>query len=829
MYQAHEPVDPTLVLQAEPFIEEPVPKSERFVEDFDRSWPRGRPVPIIEPSAILPRRSEGDKVLFNASLNRLETTSNRQAQPQPQPRLMSRLQPPLAEVPAKLATPAARLLDRPLPPHLPATSDGGRMLPPHMTALPSIADPKPSSGSAAPSTARQPWGLQREVERQPSPTSIVERQELLPPTVPSHNSPSPPQPISNLPSRPPATHSMAPQPFPPAPSKSSQTAFPLASAAASIPAAPPQDQQTAEMHSAAEKARLRRLAEEAEREAAAERARRKARELEERLGLKAAAASDNKAVKASPIPAAPPGLTQTVPTPTFTLAVRPKPAMENASTPFTSVKAVPAIAGLPPRPSGDARLGETSWRGRIAASEVVSHGVPSAGTTEGAQASMNDRPPRPTAESFLGPQSSQVQPSEDIARSQPLLLQDTLHAAGLPSKPSSAIFAEAEPAATLPADAELLLPKRGANFDGMLARIQAAMAEARASPPILPPLPPNGVEEEQISHFEQLPNQLPQKPIALSASPSAPPPLPAPREPSPPPPQKPTPPVVQEYFNVTQTLPPKSPPPVWRTFAVKTPKSTKRLSPIPTSRTRADESPSKEPPKGWLMSFEPPIDHLSYLTLSRADLLLPQPLQRRFAKHVDVGPLVSISPRRFENFSRRKGKKNSDVVRPHEVVVPTSAVESLLPSLNPITTGSTAPSRQLRMQRTQAGDDSRWRVDPSMRPGDSADASGRKSRSPVKVSPAVKAEKNGTFAVDGLEIGLSERGRIALEMKPGVRFMVSSELEGDSLLDEVNKMSLEAVGEGEDKGDVIDLAMEGGSKTPGTAVSFSRYRFKTID
>lgn len=116
-----------------------------------------------------------------------------------------------------------------------------------------------------------------------------------------------------------------------------------------------------------------------------------------------------------------------------------------------------------------------------------------------------------------------------------------------------------------------------------------------------------------------------------------------------------------------------------------------------------------------------------------------------------------------------------------------------------------------------------------MRPGDSADASGRKSRSPVKVSPAVKAEKNGIFAVDGLEIGLSERGRIALEMKPGVRFMVSSELEGDSLLDEVNKMSLEAVGEGEDKGDVIDLAMEGGSKTPGTAVSFSRYRFKTID
>jgi hypothetical protein len=35
------------------------------------------------------------------------------------------------------------------------------------------------------------------------------------------------------------------------------------------------------------------------------------------------------------------------------------------------------------------------------------------------------------------------------------------------------------------------------------------------------------------------------------------------------------------------------------------------------------------------------------------------------------------------------------------------------------------------------------------------------------------------------------------DLKSGVRFMVSSELEGDSLLDEVNKMSLDSVEETE--------------------------------
>jgi hypothetical protein len=77
---------------------------------------------------------------------------------------------------------------------------------------------------------------------------------------------------------------------------------------------------------------------------------------------------------------------------------------------------------------------------------------------------------------------------------------------------------------------------------------------------------------------------------------------------------------------------------------------------------------------------------------------------------------------------------------------------------------------------------------------------------------------DGISKLDMTMNGQPDRGRMPLDVKPpGVRFMVSSELEGDSLLDEVNKMSLESVGEGEDKGN--ELARENESKTPGTEVS----------
>lgn len=184
------------------------------------------------------------------------------------------------------------------------------------------------------------------------------------------------------------------------------------------------------------------------------------------------------------------------------------------------------------------------------------------------------------------------------------------------------------------------------------------------------------------------------------------------------------------------------------------------------------------------MAFEPPLQHLSQITFSRADLLLPQPIQRRFAKYADSGPIVSISPRRLVPFTKKIKKKAYEGAR-SDVDHPTVSIESLLDGSND-QAASSAPTSD------------RWATSQIEPP--------RKSKSPVKTSLAAKAEKDGLFAAQGVSISIPERARALSDAKPGVRFMVSSELEGDSLLDEVNKISLETVGEGfeakgKDKGD----------------------------
>jgi hypothetical protein len=71
----------------------------------------------------------------------------------------------------------------------------------------------------------------------------------------------------------------------------------------------------------------------------------------------------------------------------------------------------------------------------------------------------------------------------------------------------------------------------------------------------------------------------------------------------------------------------------------------------------------------------------------------------------------------------------------------------------------------------------------------------RKTKSPVRTSIAANAEKEGLFGPDGVGVGIPERARAFSDAKRGVRF-IGSELDGDSLLNEVNQISLETVGEG---------------------------------
>lgn len=790
-------------LAREPSNEVPVSKTDRFAEDFDRSWPR-KPPPIEAPR----RQDSEGRQLFNAQSNRMEPSQPRGQPALPQPtRLMSRpMTEPSQEPRASGPTPAAgRAFERPLPPHLQG-GDQGRMLPPHMTAPPAdlpkppmreVRELPPHQQPAPASTTRQAWGARVEAERP----------EVSPPGVSHH----PRRSFSEVrrpdgtlpPGIGPGSHLPHPPHLPPAPEEAVVTS----------PTDPTLDQ-AAEMHTAAEKARLRRLAEEQEREAAAERARQKAKELEERFGPKKATSAS--AVAAPSVPAKP----APAPTPSYTIAQRPKPPAEVTPAPAPLVKQVAptVLPSLPSKPPADASRGtESSWRSRQASQPVADITPPAPTTTKVQAPSANHRVNRPTAEMYF---DSAVEST--ITRDGELPSVPSAPTVEATSQPTVNVRLPGQPPIPVPVEESVLkeaikragvgeaaektgTPKH--NFDDMLSRIKAAMEQARISPA---PAAPAKLPEEQLKSQEG--------PAVITYSSRRTGPVPNTAQASQPLASaiKPAKSLVVEYFDVTQPAPPKSPPPAWRTFKVVLPRNTPAKLPIPRNRLRLAETQVAHGPPGWLLSFEPPVARLHFLNLSLPELLLPrQP--KRFGRDISL-PVVSISPRKLERVEKRSKRAQQTVregVTPTQPIAPPSSIESLLPGAQ---AASTAASSLLKSQATRAQSASRWTDD--SRPGDrgngvAAPVPPERRKSPIKPSPAAKAEREGRFATDS--VGISTDKAVG-EARPGVRFMVSSELEGDSLLDEINKMSLETVGDASDEQHAVPTVASG-AETPKTPPS----------
>lgn len=126
--------------------EQPVSKSDRFAEDFDRSWPR---------RTGDDGRSKDERVLFNASSNRLESRPEQ-----------TRLDPGRSGDRERAWGP--KLLGRetgdtgraaPPEPAASASGLGGRSLPPHLSAAadPSSVGEGPSAGTTGTGTASGSW------------------------------------------------------------------------------------------------------------------------------------------------------------------------------------------------------------------------------------------------------------------------------------------------------------------------------------------------------------------------------------------------------------------------------------------------------------------------------------------------------------------------------------------------------------------------------------------------------------------------------------------------------------------------------------------------
>lgn len=790
-------IPPSTIAPTDPSAPASSARTERFVtDDFDRSWPRKQaPVESSRPAEGGAR----DRVLFNASSNRLEPSAPRQPAPAPVPtRLMSRGTEGSLRPPISTSGPSAGAGERQLPPHLsqlpsgPGPALNQRALPPHMAAPPAEASrPAPPASST---TGRSAWNLPRQSERLP----VQETRD-----VPSSND------ESTLPPRPtPQTQVLKQQPPPTAHRLSMSSTRPdhvappsqptLTVAQPPPPAAAPVDDQSAEMHTAAERARLRRLAEEAERNAAAERARKKAKELEERLGIKSAETAPTPAPSAQPSVAAAPSLLRRPAPPPGILPGQtgPSPVLAQAQTP----SAVPAR----PEPT---RPVESSWRSRR-----LSTNIDQPQPKEPSPPMIEKPTPLTRKVDSILESHAQAEPAlREAIQAKPLRdLPPNVDATPGPVEATAAAMVETIvrlPGQTkvLPAVVEATQPpeqstiKKESGFDNMLAKIQAAMAQAR----VVPPQPAEPAQEKEI-----VPESGPSKPKAPSTTVQA-----APSRT-----RIPSYPAIPEYFNATGIEPPKSPPPAWRTYSIRLPPSASTSSsrePLSSARIKESETPLSHP-TGWLFSFLPPLDIPPNKTL--ADHLLHKSLAMRFGRQVDTAPMVSISPRRLERFERKKKRVVSPLKSPVVEVVQPPAIESLIAP-------TPAPSTYLWQQGKRVASGSgapSWSTTDNTQKNESLTAPVvvsaidpiKKPKSPVKVSAAAKAEKNGLFAQEAVTVGPIERTRPApAELKPGVRFMVSSELDGDSLLDEVNKMSLETVGEG--TGDEKEEL----PKTPGSEVS----------
>ncbi|KAI0823015.1 hypothetical protein BC628DRAFT_1385840 [Trametes gibbosa] len=313
--------------------DKPVSKEDRFAEDFDRSWPRSRPPQhapgphreqrpdgfSTSPSGSSHSPQEASRVLFNERSNRLEPYSHqRYGTPGATfPRRGSRsdhaISPtePRRDAPPHTHLSGIQVLQRgnhaesasfsrapgdrpPISPH-----DGSRF---RDRQPPQRDNPLPSGGYHGPDRfgthglAHPPRdaGFDDRTRRtsgaEPSSVSpIGDHRRQLPPHLSAMDPRQPPAARTEPPVQSqPAPHVSSILHEPPALSASSQAAISPATPdkalpASTMPIVDMEEVRKAAMHSAAERAKLRRQQEEEEREKERERARRKAAELEERI------------------------------------------------------------------------------------------------------------------------------------------------------------------------------------------------------------------------------------------------------------------------------------------------------------------------------------------------------------------------------------------------------------------------------------------------------------------------------------------------------------------------------------------------------------------
>lgn len=797
----------------------PVSKAERFGgDDFDRSWP-SRPRPAAPPAASA---EEAARVLFNAQSNRLEPSSYARASgsqqaPLVQPQRIMPRQPPPHQMSQRRPSTSGGPFERPLPPHL---AERGAQAPEP------ARQERPRDSHASSAGRRPSWGtaMRGDTERSLPPhlaargSEGAARAPLPPQSATFASQKSPTLQTHSLESGPRKSFSQMLKPAvpqPEAPAAAVVQSPPVQPAEVATPPAPAvniTELQKTEMHTAAERARLRRLAEEAEREAKAERARQKAKEIEDKMAAAAAA----KAAAAAPPPPAPVPVSspqsakQDLPVakpPTQILSRKPSQgtlapsAVKPSSSPQSLVKTLeptvklpashsasvppPTSANLPKRPLGrqsasqpvfpganvvfenglwqGKREGADKSEGDAEAVEVLDFSdlsklaPSSAGLQSGPAPLQQQQQQQQPPAVVLPPRSARdewrrsVKPDAAQQRELPPHLAAQAAASAVPTAPASEQKAVEERSPAQLMDA-VRSRKESSNFEDTLARLKAVMRKPEASQPpaVRGPIPANSVE-------------APRQAKVIGAS-------------DPP-----------EMFDVTQLPPPPLPLPAWNRFVVRLPTASgPSRAPLATWRLKVFDAPIRVPNRQWPLSWQPACESLNLNTLMREDVFMP----RRWNKGSAAPPRVRLPPSPGSKASVASSKPDATVSAAQPNGNEASAAGS-----SDATTLMTSPTkgvRQVREFKPRAFDDASWRRK-------AAETTFAEEETAGKTAPASTASKSNVAELANSALASALANETFDDMatsKQGVRFMVSSELEGDSLLDEVNKMSLETVGEG---------------------------------
>lgn len=252
----------------------------------------------------------------------------------------------------------------------------------------------------------------------------------------------------------------------------------------------------------------------------------------------------------------------------------------------------------------------------------------------------------------------------------------------------------------------------------------------------------------------------------------------------------------QDFMLSTIPLPP-SPGPAWKRYTIRLPRPSVIQRPH-LARREGDQLRHVVPP-GWILSWDPPLEQLGGRNISRDDWLMPKIYHR--GKLVTT---VRLPSGRFQPYVRPSGD-----VRPGEASAVTSqAIKDDSHKIGPKRIVVKLPQGNFRSRVTGDGSSTAEALPvreefqtstdiPLLSPNSSLEDLPSSAPAGSNVHDVGSGRRAGRKVPEGVAIAFARPHGSSFssdaDAKSSVRFMVSSEIEDDNLLSEVNKMSMDGL------------------------------------